>query len=249
MVTQAAFEYYEARQKIRGKGDFSILNEIAKLKGFKGGKIGEKRIEPIDQYVEYLVKEMGFRGIKKGEKIDDKVVEADIGPLEQYRSWLRKRVEKRKEDLLKEARKLDAEGKVAEAKIRREEAEKVSMPKNLYAYVIPQEEYAEAMNVLKDRWLSGHQKFLAFCAELEKDIRSWFEKTKKREALLSVDEAFKTMNEYHMSHPGSMNIYTTDDLLIGLDNCLPEKGIGITIRKTRLKTEEQYKTYIVFQQL
>jgi hypothetical protein len=249
MVTQAAFEYYEARKKIREKGDFSILNEIAKLKGFKGGKIGEKRIEPIEQYVEYLIREMGFRGMKKGEKIDSKAAEADITPLEQYRSWLHKRIDKRKEELMREARKLEAERKLDEAKLKREEADRISMPKNLYAHVIPEEEYTEAMKVLKERWLTGHQKFLAFCLELEKDIRSWFERTKKREALLSVEEAFKTMNEYHMTHPGSMNIYTTDDLLIGLDYCFPEKGIAITIKKTRLKTEEQYKTYIVFRLL
>lgn len=253
MVTKAKYEYYKARKKFKEKEDFYILNEIAKMKGFKGGKIGERRIDPIEQYVEYLVKELGFRGVKKGEKYiedsEEKAASVDISPMEQYRSWLQKRIRKKKERLMTEAKILDAEGRHKEAQTKRDDAESVDMPKNIYSFIIPEEEYTKAMDVLKQRWIEGHEKFLEFCAELEKDIRGWFERTKNEESLLSVEDAFKALNEYHMTHPKSMDINTTDDLLIGLGYCLPEKGIGVTIRKTRLKTEERYKTFIVFQQL
>lgn len=253
MVTQARFEYYKARKKFKEKEDFYILNEIAKMKGFKGGKVGERRIDPIEQYVESLVRELGFRGIKKGEKYiedsEEKEASVDISPMEQYRSWLQKRIRKRKEVLLAEAKILDAEGRHREAQTKRDDAASIDMPKNIYSSIIPDEEYNNAMEVLRKRWIDGHEKFLEFCSELEKDVRSFFERTKNEESLLSVEDAFKALNEYHMTHPKSMNINTTDDLLIGLGYCLPEKGIGVTIRKAKVKTEERYKTFIVFQQL
>lgn len=253
MVTEAKYEYYKSRKKFKEKEDFYILNEIAKMKGFRGGKVGEKRIDPIEQYAEFLAKELGFRGIKKGEKYiedsEEKVASVDISSLEQYRAWLQKRIVKKKEMLMKEAKRLDEMGEPRLAQTKRDEVEELRMPKNLYSFIIPEEEYDIAMDVLKKRWVDSHEKFLDFCSELEKEIRKWFEKTKKGESLLSVDDAFKTLEEYHMTHPKSMDINTTDDLLIGLGYCLPEKGIGVSIRKTRLKTEEKYKTFIVFEQL
>lgn len=214
MVTKAKYEYYEARKKFKEKEDFSILNEIAKMKGFKGGKVGERRIEPIEQYAEYLARELGFRGRKKGEKIEGKIVEADVSPLEEWREFYRKRGVKAS-----------------------------------YWDLIPEGEYVNALATLKQKWISEHQKFLTFCTELEKEVRGWFEKTKKREAALSVEDAFKNLEEYHMTHHDSMNIYTRDDLIIGLQYCLPEKGIGIATKKMKVKPEEPYRTYIIFEQL
>jgi hypothetical protein len=214
MVTERAYSYYLARKKHKEEGDFSILNEIAKMKGFKGGKIGERRIDPIEQYAEYLAREMGFRGRKKGEVIDGQRVDADVSPLEEWREFYRKR------------------------------GTRVT-----YWDLVPEEEYGKALEVLKQKWITEHQKFLAFCNELEKDVRSWFEKTKKREAAVSVEDAMKSLDEYHRAHHDSMNIYTRDDFVIGLKYCFPEKGIGVTTKKMKTEPEEPYKTYIIFEQL
>ena len=214
MVTNRAYSYYLARKKHKEEGDFSILNEIAKMKGFKGGKIGERRIDPIEQYAEYLARELGFKGRKKGEIFEKQRVDADISPLEEWREFYRRR------------------------------GVKVT-----YWDLVSEEEYDEALDKLKQKWMAEHQKFLAFCDELEKDIRSWFEKTKKRESALSIEDALKSLDEYHRTHHDSMNIYTRDDLIIGLKYCFPEKGIGVTTKKMKTKPEEPYKTYIIFEQL
>ena len=249
MVTERAYSYYLARKKHKEEGDFSILNEIAKMKGFKGGKIGEKRIDPIEQYVEYLAREMGFRGMKKGDIVDGEKISVDISSYEQFRARLRKDIQKEKEELMKKAQILRAEGKIEEAIRKEEEASEVEMPKDMYMYMVPKEEYDKALDALRQKWITEHQKFLAFCDELEKDVRSWFEKTKKKEAALSVEDAMKSLDEYHITHHDSMNIYTRDDFLIGLKYCFPEKGIGVTTKKMKIKPEEPYKTYIIFEQL
>ena len=214
MVTKRAYSYYLARKKHKEDGDFSILNEIAKMKGFKGGKIGERRIEPIEQYAEYLARELGFRGRKKGELFDGQKADADVSPLEEWREFYRKR------------------------------GERVT-----YWDIVPEEEYYNALEMLKQKWITEHQKFLAFCNELEKDIRSWFERNKKRESALSVEDAMKSLDEYHRTHHDSMNIYTRDDLIIGLKYCFPEKGIGVFTKKMKVSSEEPYKMYIIFEQL
>lgn len=213
MVTRRAFRYYEARKKHKEEGDFSILNEIAKMKGFKGGKIGERRIEPIEQYVEYLARELGFRGRKKGEIIEGQRVDADMSPTEEWREFYRKKG-----------------------------------IKATYWDIVPEEEFNKTLDALSQKWIAEHQKFLAFCDELEKDIRSWFEKTKKREAALSIEDALKSLDEYHLTHHDSMNIYNRDDLIIGLKYCLPDRGIGVMTKKMKPKPEEPYMTYIIFEQ-
>ena len=191
-----------------------IFNEIAKMKGFKGGKIGEKRIEPFEQYAESLARDLGFRGRKKGEIVEGQKVEIDMSPLEEWTEFYRKRgIKVVKWDL------------------------------------VPKEEYDKALEILKQKWMAEHQKFLAFCYELERDVRSWFERTKKSEAALSVEDALKSLDEYHRTHHDSMNIYTRDDLIIGLQYCFPERGIDITTKKMKIKPEEPYRTYIIFEQL
>lgn len=216
MVTERAYTYYKARKKLREKeeGDFSILNEIAKMKGFKGGKIGERRIEPIEQYATHIARELGFKGKKKGEKVDGIIIGADISPLDEWREFYRRR------------------------------GVKVS-----YWDLISEEEYDKTLEMLKQKWISEHKKFLSFCEELEKEIRIWFEKTKKIEAALSLEDALKYVEVYHETHPDSMNIYTRDDLIIGLKYCLPDKGIGVHTKKMKMKPEEQYRAHIIFEQL
>ena len=215
MVTKRAYSYYIARKKHKEDVPVRlyIFNEIAKMKGFKGGKIGERNIEPFEQYAESLARDLGFRGRKKGEIFEGQKVSVDMSPLEEWLEFYRKRgIDVVKWDL------------------------------------VPKEEYDKALEILKQKWMTEHQKFLAFCDELEKDVRSWFERTKKREAALSIEDALINLDEYHRTHHDSMNIYTRDDLIIGLKYCLPDKGIGVTTKKMKIKPEEPYKTHIIFEQ-
>lgn len=214
MVTLERYRRHLHRKKLKElrkepDDDYSILNEIAKIKGFKGGK----RVEPYEQYVEDLAKEMGFRGKKKGQKIDKKILDVDISPLEEWREYYRKKG----------------------IKVR-------------YWDLVPEEDYIQAMEVLKEKWDVTHQKFLRFCIELEKDIRSFFETTKKTTAALSMEDAFKVMDEYHRKYPESMNIYSRDEFIIGLQFCLPEKGIGIKTKRLKIG-EQPYRTHIIFEKI
>lgn len=78
-------------KEVRSRKDVDILNEIAKIKGFKGRRVGKKIVEPIEEYAELLAREMGFRGKKKGERIDGKIVKEDMSPITEYAEFLRKR--------------------------------------------------------------------------------------------------------------------------------------------------------------
>lgn len=190
--------------------DVSVLNEIAKLRGFKGRKkvekIGDKiiikDISPIAEYAEYHAKLLKFEGVKKGEKIDGKIAEKEITPFEEFSRYVEKRTGKR--------------------------------PENIYMMLIPEEEFTEGLKTLEQKWLSLHQKFIEFCYEFAKGVKEYFEKNKTNVALITMENMFNVMEEYHRTHPGSMNIYSRDELIIGLGYCLPEKDIKpITIANKR----------------
>lgn len=267
MVTGARYRYYLARkERKRENGDISILNEIAKMKGFKGKKIGEKKVEPAREYAEFLVEEkLGFKGRKKGEKIYGKTLEDDIGPLEEYHAFLeyqekKKREEEKKlQDYLarKEGYKsfADKEEHLAkEMKFTVDQyheylAKKTGFDswrdyqtylarggrtvKSIYMSLIPEEEYIKDLEAIKQKWVTGHAKFMVFCDELEKDIRGYFEREEKKEAAISLDSLSAEMSKYHMTHPGSMNIFSKDEMIIGLQYCLVEKGIDVNMMRNK----------------
>lgn len=203
MVTEERYRKYLARKRIKSirkeeKEDFSILNEIAKMKGFRGRKltrmVDKRRItietEPIDEYVNYLATELGFRGKKKGERIEGKIIERDVSPYYEMKKYYAER--------------------------------DVNIT---YWDLIPEEDFIRVNEMLKEKWNAEHKKFIDFCNEFAKNIFQYYEKNKTTSAAITMDNMFKTLEEYHSTHPGSMNIYTVDDLVIGLHYCLPGKDI------------------------
>jgi len=184
--------------------EVDVLNEIAKLKGFKGRKKVERfddkiriiDISPKGEWAEYHAKKLGFTGIKKGEKIDGKIVEKEMTPLEEFISYIMKKTGKRREDI------------------------------DIYSALIPKEEITQGLEMLRHKWLSTHQKFIEFCGYLVDRIKEYYEKNRTTVAAIRMEDMLKVMEEYHSARPGSMNIYSRDELTIGLWYCMPEKGIN-----------------------
>lgn len=182
--------------------EIDVINEIAKLKGFKGRKKVEKSddkikiidISPKGEWAEYHAKQLGFKGRKKGEKIDGKIVEKELTPVEEFTEYITKRTGER--------------------------------PENVYSILIPNEEISQGLDILKQKWLSIHQKFITFCVEFATKIKEYYEKNKVTAAAIKIEDMFDTLENYHRTHPGSMNIYSRDELSIGLSYCMPEKGIN-----------------------
>lgn len=206
----------ERKIKKKKEGDdesSKILNEIAKLKGFKGRKKVEKTgdkikiidISPLAEWAEYHAKELGFEGKKKGEKINGTVIERTITPIEEFVDYMVRRTGRGKSDIMTES----------------------------YIMLIPQEEIVEGLERLKKIWLENHEKFINFCGELAQSIKKYYEDHKTDVAAITMDNMFKTMDEYHRKYPGSLNIYTRDELVIGLGYCLPEKGISPKMAATK----------------
>jgi len=99
MVTAEAYRRYLERKKRpveegedkREQEIHLILDEIAKMRGYKEKLVGKRKIRPIVQYVDYLLdKNFGFKTIKRGEKYysrkikEYKIAEKNISPIEQY---------------------------------------------------------------------------------------------------------------------------------------------------------------------
>lgn len=99
MVTEEAYKRYLKRKakpteegEDKGEQDIhSILDEIAKMRGYKEKLVGKRKIRPILQYVDYLLdKNYGFKTIKRGEKYynrkikEYKIADKNISPIEQY---------------------------------------------------------------------------------------------------------------------------------------------------------------------
>ena len=179
-----------------------VIDEIAKLRGFKGRKRVEKLddkikiidISPKGEWAEYHAKKLGFEGRKKGEKIDGVIVEKGLTPLEEFDEYITKKTGKRPEDI--------------------------------YSLLIPNEEITQGLEILKQKWLASHQKFMEFCREFADKVNQYFEKNKTTSAAIKIEDMFNSLEEYHRTHPGSMNIYSRDDLIIGFSYCMPEKGIN-----------------------
>ena len=99
MVTVEAYRRYQERKaKHEEEGEDKkeqdihvMLDEIAKMRGYKEKLVGKRKIRPIVQYVDYILdKNYGFKPIKKGGEYYDrktkerKIAEKNISPIEQY---------------------------------------------------------------------------------------------------------------------------------------------------------------------
>ncbi len=199
-----------ASKKEKEKENIKVLNEIAKLKGYKGRKRVEKTgdkikimdVSPLAEWAEYHAKELGFGGKKKGEKVDGIIIEKTITPIEEFTDYI---VEK---------------SKTSERPLSRSDVTDA-----VYAMLIPQAEISEGLDRLKKIWLESHEKFIQFCSEFAQNIKTYYVQNKTNTAAITMDNMFNVLEEYHRAHPKSMNIYSRDDLAIGLGYCLPERGI------------------------
>ncbi len=99
MVTAEAYRrYQERKQRPEKEGEEKkeqdihvMLDEIAKMRGYKEKLVGKRKIHPIMQYVYFLLeKNYGFKLIKRGQEYYDrgtkdwKVADSDISPIKQY---------------------------------------------------------------------------------------------------------------------------------------------------------------------
>ena len=178
-----------------------VINEIAKLRGFKGRKkirLDDKiriiDISPKSEWAEYHAKKLGFEGTKKGEKINGVIVEKASTPLEEFEEYIKKRTGKR--------------------------------PDDIYSALIPNDEITQGLEILRQKWLSSHQKFIEFCGEFAGNVKKYYEKKNTISAAIKIEDMFNSLEEYHRSHPGSMNIYSRDELIIGFSYCMPDNGIN-----------------------
>jgi len=99
MVTEEAYRRYQERKhrpekegEEKKEQDIHVmLDEIAKMRGYKEKLVGKRKIHPIMQYVYFLLeKNYGFKLIKRGQEYYDrgtkewKVADSDISPIKQY---------------------------------------------------------------------------------------------------------------------------------------------------------------------
>lgn len=265
------------RQKVDGddkkeKKIHVILDEIAKMRGYKEKLIGKRKVRPIVQYVDFLLeKKYGFKIIKKGEKYYDRikgdynVAEEKISLIEQYIQLLRyKRIEGYKSSREYDEYIAEKEG----FKSLREKEESIagemglSVPEyhmflaeergfgsyeeyqkyvngisaivGTYEKLIPKEDFDDISKLIKDKWTKDHEKFILFCSEFWKDsLEPYFEKTKKSDAAVFVDNIKTELDKFHRSKPGSLNIYNIDDIAIGMSYCLEEKGVDAILSQNK----------------
>src|SRR3972149_8471420 len=96
MVSEDVYKRYRDKkdrstEEDEERGTHILLDEIAKMRGYKEKLVGKRKIRPIVQYVDHILeKKYGFKLIKRGEKYYDrktkeyKIAEKSISPIEQY---------------------------------------------------------------------------------------------------------------------------------------------------------------------
>jgi hypothetical protein len=279
MVTAGAYRRYEERKKRsiseedddkREKDIHSILDEIAKMRGYKEKLIGKRKVRPIIQYADFLLeKKYGFKVIKRGETYYDRIQEEyktadkNISLIEQYINLLKYQRHEgyisareydewlAKQEGFKSLRDKE-ESKANELGLSVEEyhtflarergfenydeyqkyVDSIYAIKGTYTKLIPKEDFDAVFKLTKDKWTREHEKFISFCEEILKDsIEPYFEKSKKNEAAVFIDDITAELEKFHRSRPGSLNIYNIDDILIGLSRCLDEKNIDTILSK------------------
>jgi hypothetical protein len=278
MVTAEAYKrYLERKDKPTEEGEEKkeqdihvMLDEIAKMRGYKEKLVGKRKIRPIIQYVDFLLdKNYGFKPIKRGEKYHDrkskeyKVADKNISPIEQYVDllgeqkmrgyesereydrWIAKKEGfkslREKEESKAAELGLSSVGEYREFLARErgfeshEQYEKyldgMYAIRGTYTKLIPQEDFDDVFKLIKDKWDKGHEKFIMFCNELWKDsLEPYFENGKK-DAVVFVSDVTTELDKFHKSRSGSMNIYGTDDIAIGLSYCLEGKAVDVILSK------------------
>lgn len=100
MVTKARWEKYKEKHKKEdeektGRKIHEILEEIAKMRGYKEKLIGKRKVSAVVQYVDdILEKNYKIKTIKKGEKYydrrsgEERIADKNISAIEQYADLL-----------------------------------------------------------------------------------------------------------------------------------------------------------------
>lgn len=275
MVSADVYRRYKERkdksiEEEEEKGTHVLLDEIARMRGYKEKLLGKRKIRPIVQYIDYLLeKRYQLKLIKKGEKYFDRnteeyrIAEKNIYPIEQFVELLNRQkllaiqsnikyeeFVSRKEGY-KSLREKE-ERKAMELGLSVDEYHEYLAKKNgfdsypdyqkyldvtyairgTYALLIPQKDFDDVFKLIEDKWAIGHEKFIVFCAEFWKDsLEPYFEKTKKDEAIVFTEDITRELDIFHRSKTGSLNIYNTDDLIIGLSHCMDERHINVILSK------------------
>lgn len=284
MVTKAAYKRYQERKnKPAEEGEekkeqdvHMMLDEIAKMRGYKEKLVGKKKIRPIIQYVEHILeKKYGFKHIKRGERYysrrstaqssnEEKIADKNISPIEQYVALIGEQKVREYETEYKYDRWVaEGEGFESVSEKERAKAEKGGFPsvkeyheslaikmgfdsyeqyqtyldgmwaiRGTYTKLIPEKDFEDVFKLIKDKWEADHEKFIMFCHELWRDsLVPFFESSKKNEAVVFVSDIKIELDKFHKSRPGSLNIYSTDDIAIGLSYCLDENGVIVILSK------------------
>ncbi len=191
-----------------------------------------KRISPMQQYIDMLGerKMAGFKAIRK------------------YNEWIA--VKKEGFDSYEEKEEYDA----AELGLSIEEYHDI-LAKNMgfdsyeeyleyisdiyeirerYASIIPQQDFIDVFKMLKEEWMKNHEKFIMFCNEFWKDVlKPFLDKNPNTEAAVLVDNITKELEKFHQSRPGSLHIYSVDDIAIGMSHCLEDKDVDAILSKDK----------------
>lgn len=195
----------------------------------KTWKVADKDISPIEQYVDllgeqrmrgyesdyeydkWIAKKEGFKSLR--EKEEFKAAELGLSSIEEYHEFIAK---ERGFDSYEQYKKyLDG----------------IYAIRGTYTKLIPQEDFDDVLKLIKDRWHRSHEKFIMFCEEFWKDSLGPYFDNGKKDAVVFVRDVEAELDKFHKSRPGSMNIYGTNDIVIGLSFCLEEKATDVILSK------------------
>jgi len=110
--------------------------------------------------------------------------------------------------------------------------ESMNAIRSTYTTLIPKKDFDDVFKLIKDKWIAEHEKFIAFCNEFWKDsLGPYFEKTGKDEAVVITEDVTKELDIFHHSRPGSLGIYSIDDIIIGMTYVLEDKNVDVILSK------------------
>lgn len=94
-------------------------------------------------------------------------------------------------------------------------------------------DYDNFLWFIEDDWLKKHEKFAEFCTQVKPQIVSLVKSSKSgKRVFISMDNMIKEMEDYHTTHPKTLNIYSKNDMIAGLQYCLsrstPNIDVGIS---------------------
>lgn len=104
-------------------------------------------------------------------------------------------------------------------------------------------DYDNFLRFIEEDWLKKHEKFVEFCAQTKPQIVGLIKKSESgKKVFVSMDNMIKEMEGYHTTHPKALNIYSKNDMIVGLQYCLsrstPKIDVGVS-------HDERYITFVM----